>query len=90
MNIDVKHIAKLAMLTIPDNEIDSFAKEMENIVGMCEHLPELQSTDTLLDISDMMELREDIIVPSSPRDEMLSNVPKAVAGCIVVPRTVEE
>jgi len=28
-------------------------------------------------------------VPSYPRDEMLQNVPQAVAGCIVVPKTVE-
>lgn len=90
MNIDVKRIAKLSMLTIPDAEIDTFAAEMGNIIKMCEHLPELDSADSLLDITDKMTLREDKIVQSFARDELLANVPRAVAGCIVVPKTVEE
>ena len=43
----------------------------------------------VLEPGNVMELREDAVVPSYPRDEMLQNVPQAVAGCIVVPKTVE-
>ena len=33
MNIDIKHIAKLARLRIEDDQLDKFESEMENIVG---------------------------------------------------------
>ena len=56
---------------------------------MVENLPELDSTGTLLDESNTMELREDEIVPSLPRNELMKNVPHAIAGCVVVPKTVE-
>ena len=42
-----------------------------------------------VDPADRMELRKDEIRPSLRREVMLQNAPKAVAGCIVVPKTVE-
>ena len=35
-----------------------------------------------------MTLREDVVEPSLPRDEVLKNAPQVVAGCVVVPKTV--
>jgi aspartyl-tRNA(Asn)/glutamyl-tRNA(Gln) amidotransferase subunit C len=89
MEIDVQHIAKLAKLKFSDEEMAAFEAEFTDIVKMVEHLPEIESAATLLDPSNLMELREDEVVPSYPRAEMLQNVPQAVAGCIVVPKTVE-
>ena len=90
MEIDVRHIAKLAMLKIPENEIDSMAAEMQDIIAMVERLPDIGTLETLLNTQDTMQLREDVITASYPRDEMMANVPRTVAGCIVVPKTVEE
>ena len=89
MKFDVQHIAKLAMLKFTDEEAAEFEKEFESIVGMVENLPEIDSKGALLDPSNQMELREDVVVPSMPRNELLSNVPHLVAGCAVVPKTVE-
>ncbi len=89
MEIDVRRIAKLAMLKLPEDQVAAFEKEFASIVAMVERLPELESTETLLEPENQMALREDIVVPSYPREEMLQNVPKAVAGCIVVPKTVD-
>ncbi len=89
MKFDVQHIAKLAMLKFTDEEAAEFEKEFESIVGMVENLPEIDSKGALLDPSNQMELREDVVVPSMPRNELLSNVPHLVAGCVVVPKTVE-
>ena len=88
MKFDVQHIAKLAMLKFTDEEAAEFEKEFESIVGMVENLPEIDSKGALLDPSNQMELREDVVVPSMPRNELLSNVPHLVAGCVVVPKTV--
>ena len=89
MKFDVQHIAKLAMLKFTDEEAAEFEKEFESIVGMVENLPEIDSKGALLDPSNQMELSEDVVVPSMPRNELLSNVPHLVAGCVVVPKTVE-
>lgn len=88
MKIDVKHTAKLAKLRISEEEAPALEAEMTAILQMVEHLPPLSEEGALIDPDDRMELREDEVVPSYPRDEILSNVPKAVAGCIVVPKTM--
>ena len=44
MNIDIKHIAKLARLRIEDDQLDKFESEMQNIVGMVEKLPDSEKT----------------------------------------------
>ena len=87
--MDVKRVAKLARLRIPDEKIAKMEADMEDIVRMVENLPDLSSSDALIDVNNTMELRDDVIVPSYPRDEILKNAPKAVAGCIVVPKAVE-
>ena len=68
MKFDVQHIAKLAMLKFTDEEAAEFEKEFESIVGMVENLPEIDSKGALLDPSNQMELREDVVVPSMPRN----------------------
>ena len=59
MNIDIKHIAKLARLRIEDDQLDKFESEMENIVGMVEKLPDIQEEMTL-DPDNPMILRKDV------------------------------
>ena len=87
--MDGKRVAKLARLRIPDEKIAKMEADMEDIVRMVENLPDISSSDALIDVNNTMELREDVIVPSYPREAILKNAPKAVAGCIVVPKAVE-
>lgn len=89
MNIDIKHIAKLARLRIEDDQLDKFESEMENIVGMVEKLPDIQDEMTL-DPDNPMILRKDIAVQDKfTRQELMQNAPQVKAGCLVVPKTVE-
>lgn len=89
MNIDIKHIAKLARLRIEDDQLDKFESEMENIVGMVEKLPDIQDEMTL-DPDNPMILRKDVAVQDKfTRQELMQNVPQVKAGCLVVPKTVE-
>lgn len=87
--IDIRHIAKLARLHVEDGEIAKFEKEMNEIVGMIEHLPDFGKAELVIDRNDAMELREDEVKPSLPRAEILKNAPKTEAGCVVVPKIVE-
>ena len=89
MNIDIKHIAKLARLRIEDDQPDKFESEMENIVGMVEKLPDIQDEMTL-DPDNPMILRKDVAVQDKfTRQELMQNAPQVKAGCLVVPKTVE-
>lgn len=89
MNIDIKHIAKLARLRIEDDQLDKFESEMESIVGMVEKLPDIQDEMTL-DPDNPMILRKDVAVQDKfTRQELMQNAPQVKAGCLVVPKTVE-
>lgn len=89
MNIDIKHIAKLARLRIEDDQLDKFESEMENIVGMVEKLPDIQDEMTL-DPDNPMILRKDVAVQDKfTRQELMQNAPQVKAGCLVVPKKVE-
>ncbi|MBR5121722.1 MAG: Asp-tRNA(Asn)/Glu-tRNA(Gln) amidotransferase subunit GatC [Oscillospiraceae bacterium] len=89
MNIDIKHIAKLSRLKIDESEIARYEKEMSDIIDMVEQLPAIED-DLLLDTSNVMKLRKDELSNDKiSRDEILKNAPKVVAGCVVVPKTVD-
>ena len=73
MNIDIKHIAKLARLRIEDDQLDKFESEMQNIVGMVEKLPDIQDEMTL-DPDNPMILRKDVAVQDKfTRQELMQN-----------------
>lgn len=89
MNIDIKHIAKLSRLSIEEDKLPKFQRDMENIVSMVEKLPAVENQTLAVDPADRMELRKDEIRPSLRREALLQNAPQSAAGCIVVPKTVE-
>ncbi|MGN1113857.1 MAG: Asp-tRNA(Asn)/Glu-tRNA(Gln) amidotransferase subunit GatC [Oscillospiraceae bacterium] len=89
MDIDIKHIAKLARLRIEDDQLEQFENQMQNIVKMVEKLPDID--DKLeLDANNAMKLREDKAVTNKfTRQELMANAPQVKAGCLIVPKTVE-
>ncbi|MBQ8604480.1 MAG: Asp-tRNA(Asn)/Glu-tRNA(Gln) amidotransferase subunit GatC [Oscillospiraceae bacterium] len=89
MEIDIKRLAKLAKLSIPEEKMEEFRKKMEDIIQMVENLPDLDTEGSLVDPTDTMELRKDEVQPSFPRDEMLMNAPYTAAGCILIPKVVD-
>ncbi len=89
MTIDIKHIAKLSRLRIDDSELEAYEKGMLNMIEMVERMPEI-SDDLHIDENNVMALRADELAPAKlARDVILANAPKVVAGCVVVPKTVE-
>ena len=84
MEIDIKKIAKLSRLAIEPEREEKFQK----IIEMVERLPEMETGDLSPKVEDTMTLREDVVEPSLPRDEVLKNAPQVAAGCVVVPKTV--
>lgn len=89
MKIDINRLAKLARLRIEPEQEAGFQKDMNNILGMVENLPELSDSGALIDPQNPMQLREDISEQKYRRDDLLKNAPQTQAGCVVVPRVVE-
>ncbi|MGN0634297.1 MAG: Asp-tRNA(Asn)/Glu-tRNA(Gln) amidotransferase subunit GatC [Oscillospiraceae bacterium] len=89
MNIDIRHIAKLARLEIADDELSQFEEQMKNIVNMVENLPDI-SDELKPDPNTPMILRKDVAETDKfTRAELMQNAPSVKAGCLVVPKTVE-
>ncbi|MCD8095243.1 MAG: Asp-tRNA(Asn)/Glu-tRNA(Gln) amidotransferase subunit GatC [Ruminococcus sp.] len=89
MNIDIKHIARLARLEISDDEFEMFESQMKDIVKMVEKLPDI-SDELKPDPNTPMILRKDEAKTDKfTRDELLKNAPSVKAGCLAVPKTVE-
>ena len=89
MEIDIMRLAKLAKLSIPEDNVEEFRKKMEGIIQMVENLPDLDTQGSLVDPTNTMELRKDEVQPSFPRNEMLQNAPYTAAGCILIPKVVD-
>lgn len=91
MAVDVQKLAKLARLRIEDDKLAGFERDMQNIVNMVEQMPELEGDASSLDPENPMKLREDNCETNKfTRSELLANAPQMQAGCVVVPKTVEE
>jgi aspartyl-tRNA(Asn)/glutamyl-tRNA(Gln) amidotransferase subunit C len=89
MEIDIMRIAELAKLSIPDDKVDKFKSDITDMIKLVENLPDLPTDGSLIDPNDVMELREDIVKPSWPRDEILKNAPSTRAGCLLIPKVVD-
>ena len=89
MNIDIKHIAKLARLHIEDDQLEKFESEMQNIVNMVENLPDIKDELTLDEKNPMILRKDKAVTDKYTRQELMANAPQVKAGCLVVPKTVE-
>ena len=66
MEIDIKKIAKLSRLAIEPERVEKFQKDMQNIIGMVERLPEMGAGDLSPKGEDASTLPEDETTPSIP------------------------
>ncbi len=90
---DIKHIAKLAKLTLTEKEINQYRREISGIVKYVEHIASAnvntsEATTRLIEASD---LRADSITPwdESEREAALSQAPHLKKRLVSVPRIFE-
>ncbi len=87
---EIRHIAQLARIDIPEERFDKLAADMENIVDMVAQIQQVDLTGIELDLSaDYNVFREDVVMPSLTRDAVLANAPRKAAGCILVPKVID-
>ncbi|OMC29662.1 asparaginyl/glutamyl-tRNA amidotransferase subunit C [Mycobacterium sp. GA-1841] len=90
---EVAHLARLARLALTDDELDSFAGQLDAIL---DHVSQIQSVDvtgveaTDNPLKDVNVTRPDTVVPCLTQDEALAAAPRAEDGRFAVPRILGE
>tara|TARA_Y100000590_G_scaffold153723_1_gene176551 strand:+ start:709 stop:996 length:288 start_codon:yes stop_codon:yes gene_type:complete len=95
MSIDkdtVKHISKLARISLEGKKIDNLSKDLSSIMKFIEKLNKLNTDNTnpltsIIDAS--LKSRKDEIKEEKIRDQILKNSPEKNEEFFVVPKVIE-
>ena len=95
MSIDkdtVKHISKLARISLDEKKVDSLSKDLSSIMNFIENLNELNTdkvTPLTSIISASLKSRDDDVKDGKIRDQILKNSPEKNEEFFVVPKVLE-
>lgn len=88
----VSYVAALAKLTVSDEEKQSVAKDLDQILEYIATMDQLD-TEGIEPMSHVLPIknvfREDEAVNQNNREQLLENAPESRDGSFVVPKTVE-
>jgi aspartyl-tRNA(Asn)/glutamyl-tRNA(Gln) amidotransferase subunit C len=90
---DVAKVAKLARLSLSDDELDMFTEQLGQILEHANDIAALELDDVVATAHPfglINVVRQDVIEPSLPRDELLAMAPDADDGRFAVPRIMGE
>ena len=91
---EVAHLARLARLALPEDELDRLAGQLDVILGAVAQIKEVTDAADVPPTSHAVPLenvtRPDVVVPSLDRDKALAGAPAAEDGRFRVPRILDE
>jgi aspartyl-tRNA(Asn)/glutamyl-tRNA(Gln) amidotransferase subunit C len=90
---EVAHLARLARLAVTEQELDTFAGQLDVILQAVARVGEVAAADippTSHSVPLTNVLRDDVVRPGLTRDEALSGAPDAEDERFRVPRILEE
>lgn len=90
---EVAHLARLARLAVTQEELETFAGQLDVIVQAVARVGEVAADDippTSHAVPLTNVLREDVVMPGLPVEEALAGAPDAAEGRFRVPRILEE
>jgi len=90
---EVAHLARLSRLAVTEEELDTFAGQLDVILAAVARVGEVTAEDippTSHSVPLTNVLRDDVVQPSLVRDEALSGAPDAEDGRFRVPRILDE
>ena len=89
---DVRYIAGLARIHVPEDELEGFTKNLEDIISYVDQLNEL-NVDKVEPTSHVLNLknvyRMDEVTPSLPQADALKFAVESHQGSFKVPRVIE-
>ena len=95
MSIDkdtVKHIAKLARISLDEKKMNSLSKDLSSIMEFIEKLNEL-NTEKIVPLTSIIDAslrsRKDEVKDGKIRDQILKNSPEKNEEFFVVPKVIE-
>ena len=95
MSIDkdtVKHISKLARISLDEKKVDSLSKDLTSIMRFIENLNKL-NTDKIEPLTSIINAslnsRKDEVKDGKIRDQILKNSPEKNDEFFVVPKVIE-
>ena len=95
MSIDkdtVKHISKLARISLDENKVESLSKDLTSIMKFIEKLNKL-NTDNVKPLTSIvnasLKSRSDDVKDGKIRDQILKNSPESNEEFFVVPKIIE-
>ena len=95
MSIDkdtVKHISKLARISLDEKKVDSLSKDLTSIMKFIENLNKLNTDKTApltSIINASLKSRKDEVKDGKIRDQILKNSPEKNDEFFVVPKVIE-
>jgi len=95
MSIDkdtVKHISKLARISLDENKVESLSKDLTSIMKFIENLNKLNTDKTApltSIINASLKSRKDEVKDGKIRDQILKNSPEKNEEFFVVPKVIE-
>jgi aspartyl-tRNA(Asn)/glutamyl-tRNA(Gln) amidotransferase subunit C len=89
----VEHVARLARIALSEEEIETFARQLGEVLVYMERLNQVD-TDGVAPLSHVIELenvlREDVARPSLPAEDVFRNAPQPGGGLFKVPRVIDQ
>ena len=95
MSIDkdtVKHISKLARISLDENNVESLSKDLTSIMKFIENLNKLNTDKTApltSIINASLKSRKDEVKDGKIRDQILKNSPESNEEFFVVPKVID-
>lgn len=90
---DVRHVARLARLALPEECIATITGQLESILDYVSHLQSIDTTDvppTTRAVEVVNVMRADQAQATAVRDELLNQAPQREGDLLVVPRILAE
>ncbi len=91
-NADIKKIARLARIAVPQDNIENLAKQLTNITNFVANLKEV-NTDNVEIVNNVhdvsLRLNKDEINDGNISDDILKNSNNAKYGYFTVPKVIE-
>jgi aspartyl-tRNA(Asn)/glutamyl-tRNA(Gln) amidotransferase subunit C len=86
----VAHVARLAALSLRKEELETFARQLEEILGYAESIQALDVSEVepMSHAARTECLRDDTAAPPLPREEALRSAPDAADELFRVPRVL--
>ena len=89
---DVRKVARLARIRVPDEELAALSTELGSILGWIEQLNavDVSAVPPMASAAGIpLALRADEAVDATPREDILRNAPEARHDCFAIPKVVE-